>query len=171
MSSINPWDQRPDEPAKAYALFGTFLHAGPSRSIAAAARLSGHSDSNLRRYASRFDWRARAEAHDREALGRIVERRSGEREDEEMDQLRAFAEESLNRYERLGTASDSLVSLALMTLDRMLTEGDDLDPRLLCTALQTASALASAACDLKARVLGLDEVLAALHGQLDRDEP
>jgi hypothetical protein len=170
MSPSHPWDQLPDEPARAYELFAAYLHAGPSRSIAAAARLSGHSDSNLRRYASRFDWKARAEAHDREALGRVVERRSGEREDEEMDQLRAFAEESLERYERLGTASDSLVSLAIQTLDRMLAEEDDLDPRLLCTALNTAAALASAACDLKARVLGVDEMLAVLQADPDRDD-
>lgn len=136
--TTNPWDQRSDEPSKAYELFAVYLNAGPTRSFAATARLTGHSNSNLRRYSTQFDWKNRAEAHDRDALGRLVERRSGEREEEQMDQLRSFAEETMLRAERLGDASDKLLTLATKSMQRMLDHDEVLDR---CVADQVGSEL------------------------------
>jgi len=169
--TANPWDQRPDEPSRAYELFAVFLNAGPTRTIAGVARVTENSDSNLRRYSTRFDWRSRAEAHDREALGRLVERRAGEREAEEMDELRLFAEENMLRADRLGAASDKLLKLATRSVERMLDQGEDLDSRLLASTLNAAASLAAMACDVKAKALGVDDLLVLLREELDEEGP
>jgi hypothetical protein len=68
----SPWDQLPDEPAKAYSRFLVFLGMGPARSVHAAFRLvrpdtQGHKRSApgaWHRAARRFDWERRAVAFD-----------------------------------------------------------------------------------------------------------
>jgi hypothetical protein len=67
-----PWDQQPDEPAKAYSRFLVYLGMGPARSVHAAFRLvrpdtQGHKRSApgaWHRAARRFDWERRAVAFD-----------------------------------------------------------------------------------------------------------
>ncbi len=170
MAAANPWDQRPDESSRAYELFAVYLNAGPTRSIAATARLTGNSDSNLRRYSTRFHWRDRAAALDRESLGRLVERRSEEREAQEMNELRLFAEVSMRRADRLGDASDKLLKLATLSMQRMLDDGEDLDSRLLASTLNAAASLAAMACDVKAKALGVDDLLVLLREDLEQED-
>jgi hypothetical protein len=87
-----------------------------------------------------------------------------------MDQLRAFAEETMRWAHGLGSASDQLLALALKTIRSLLDNNEDLDPRLIASALNTAAALAATACDVQARALGVDDLLALLDGDLEQHD-
>ena len=60
-----PDEQRRDESGKAYQAFRTFLGLGPDRTISAAVRLLGKSESLVREWAARHDWHHRAWLYDR----------------------------------------------------------------------------------------------------------
>ncbi|MEA5474255.1 hypothetical protein VB716_08475 [Synechococcus sp. CCY9201] len=168
MNPANPWDQQPDEPSRAYELFAVYLEAGPSRSIAEMARITGHSDSNLRRYATRFNWKHRAEAHDRELLGRVVTQSTEEREAEHRAQIRAFADQLTCRAARLGDVADRLIALATRSVQTMLDRGEDLDARLLPSVVNAAAALTTLTSDLQSRALGIDELMELLEEDVEQ---
>jgi hypothetical protein len=58
------WERRPDETEAAFAAFGAYREAGPSRNLAAVARALHKHESLLRRWAARHRWRERAWAWD-----------------------------------------------------------------------------------------------------------
>ena len=57
--------QLPNESGKAYQAFRAFLDLGPDRTLAATVRLLGKSESLVRGWAARHDWRHRAWLYDR----------------------------------------------------------------------------------------------------------
>jgi hypothetical protein len=59
-----PWERLLAESPKAFHAFGTFRDLGAKRSYAETARALGKHESQVRRWASQFDWRARAHAWD-----------------------------------------------------------------------------------------------------------
>jgi hypothetical protein len=63
--SSQPWERREGESGAAFEGFQEFVHAGPTRSIAATARKLGKRRQLLCRWARRHEWRARALAWDR----------------------------------------------------------------------------------------------------------
>lgn len=58
------WDQRVNEPDRAYRAFRAWLEEGRKRSIARTAAELEMSEATLYRYSSEWDWRLRAAAHD-----------------------------------------------------------------------------------------------------------
>ena len=78
-AEVKPWEQRPDEPARAYARFRRYLSLGPKRTLLKAfkaaakkalkgkkKRVSGQWVSDSRSY----DWRERAAAWDADRFAR-----------------------------------------------------------------------------------------------------
>lgn len=63
-----PWDQRADEPAKAYALFLVYKNLGIGRSLAQVAKRSGARESTLAKLSVRLNWGFRADQWDAFAL-------------------------------------------------------------------------------------------------------
>ena len=71
-----PFEQLPKESAKAFAAFTAYLNLGPERSVATVGEQLGKSGSLLERWAKRFDWQARTQAHAAHLAG--VEREAAE---------------------------------------------------------------------------------------------
>jgi len=92
----SPDEQRRGESAKAYQAFRAFLGLGPDRTISAAVKLLGKSESLVRGWAARHDWRHRAWLYDRDQS----------RQDEaELRQHRATVlRERLDDLDRMGRA-------------------------------------------------------------------
>ena len=63
-SERQPWECQPGETAKAYRAFACFRDLGEDRTIVAAVRAAGRSESLLRRWAARWNWWPRARAWD-----------------------------------------------------------------------------------------------------------
>jgi hypothetical protein len=59
-----PWDQLPNEGAKAYAAFVSYRDQGTTRSVRSLAGQIGKSRALLERWSSTYDWRNRARAWD-----------------------------------------------------------------------------------------------------------
>ncbi|MGZ4963569.1 MAG: hypothetical protein ACXWBP_04655 [Limisphaerales bacterium] len=57
------FEQQPRESAKAFAAFGMYLSLGAERSVAAVGKKLGKSEGLIERWASKFDWSARVQAH------------------------------------------------------------------------------------------------------------
>ena len=70
------FEQLPKESAKAFAAFSVYLNLGPERSLRAVGQGLGKSGSLLERWAKRYDWSARAQAHAAHLAG--VEREAAE---------------------------------------------------------------------------------------------
>jgi hypothetical protein len=58
-----PFEQKPDESAKAFAAFNEYLNMGPQRSLEAVGRKLGKSKALMERWSKRHNWVARVEAH------------------------------------------------------------------------------------------------------------
>jgi hypothetical protein len=58
-----PFEQKPDESAKAFAAFSTYLNLGAQRSLEAVGRKLGKSKALMERWSKRHNWVARVEAH------------------------------------------------------------------------------------------------------------
>jgi len=65
-SGSSPSEQLPEESGKAYQAFRSFLELGPDRTIAGLVRLLAKSESLIRGWAARHDWRHRAWLYDRD---------------------------------------------------------------------------------------------------------
>jgi len=59
-----PWEQLPEESGPAFEAFSTYRDLGPGRTISAVAEKLRKSDSLLRRWKDRWNWRERATAYD-----------------------------------------------------------------------------------------------------------
>jgi hypothetical protein len=84
------FEQQPKESNKAFAAFSLYLSLGPERSIEECARKLLKSSRLLRRWAQRFDWQARLQAHashlaiiEREAIEAIARSKAAEWESRE----------------------------------------------------------------------------------------
>ena len=60
-----PFEQRPDETAKAFAAFTAYLDMGSQRSLEAVGRKLGKSKALMERWSKRHHWVSRVEAHAR----------------------------------------------------------------------------------------------------------
>lgn len=58
-----PFEQKPDESAKAFAAFSEYLNMGPQRSLEGVSRKVGKSKALMERWSKRHNWVARVEAH------------------------------------------------------------------------------------------------------------
>lgn len=67
MTTLNLWDIRPDEPAKAYAAFAAYREMGPGRSLERVSQDDTRALPNLKRWSARFGWVERARAFDEAA--------------------------------------------------------------------------------------------------------
>lgn len=67
MTTLNPWDIRGDESAKAYAAFAAYRDMGPGRSQEAVGEKLGKSRQLLGRWAVTYSWTERARAYDEAA--------------------------------------------------------------------------------------------------------
>jgi len=65
-SGSSPSEQLPEESGKAYQAFRSFLELGPDRTIAGVVKLLAKSESLIRDWAARHDWRHRAWLYDRD---------------------------------------------------------------------------------------------------------
>lgn len=68
---VEPWEKRPGETGRAHEAFRAYRDAGPTRTLAAVTDAHG---STVQRWATRHDWRERAEAWDAE-LHRVEDAR------------------------------------------------------------------------------------------------
>ncbi len=59
-----PWEQQPGESGPAFEAFSTYRDLGPGRTVSAVVEKLQKSDSLLRRWKNRWDWRQRATAYD-----------------------------------------------------------------------------------------------------------
>ena len=64
------FEQQPKESATAFAAFAEYLNLGPERSLASMGQKLGQSVSLMERWSARFDWPARAQAHE-DRLARV----------------------------------------------------------------------------------------------------
>ncbi|HWV98535.1 MAG TPA: hypothetical protein VNZ64_02465 [Candidatus Acidoferrum sp.] len=71
-----PFEQQPNESAKAFAAFSLYLSIGPERSLAAVGKKLGKSGTVIERWSAKFDWPARVKAH--AAYFAVVEREATE---------------------------------------------------------------------------------------------
>ena len=85
MKTVLAFEQQPMESAKAFAAFTAYLNLGPERSVATVGEQLGKSGSLLERWAKRFDWTARVQAHaahlaavEREAVEAVARGKSAE---------------------------------------------------------------------------------------------
>ena len=88
-----PYDRKPNESAKAYAAFTTYVNQGPKRSLAAVGQALGKSEGLIERWSRRHGWGPRVRAHDAHLAA--VEREAAEA------QARAKADEWLRRQVEL----------------------------------------------------------------------
>jgi len=58
-----PFEQQRRESAKAFAAFRAYLDMGPERSTRAVGEKLGKSEGLMERWAAKFDWRSRVQAH------------------------------------------------------------------------------------------------------------
>jgi len=58
-AALTAWERRPEESSQAYGAFRVYLELGPDRSFVATARQLGKSESLIRRWAGRHNWRQR----------------------------------------------------------------------------------------------------------------
>ena len=58
-----PFEQLPNESAKAFAAFREYIELGPQRSLAAVGQKLGKSKAVMERWAAKFDWTGRVQAH------------------------------------------------------------------------------------------------------------
>ena len=63
MSGLSPFEQQPEESAKAFTAFSVYLNLGPERSLAAVGQKLGKSIALLERWSARWRWSERAHAH------------------------------------------------------------------------------------------------------------
>lgn len=86
-----PFEQKPDESAKAFAAFSEYLNLGPQRSLENVGRRLGKSKALMERWSKRHNWVARVEAHQQHwaALTRRAE----------VEVVREFALEKAKRQE------------------------------------------------------------------------
>lgn len=59
-----PWEQQPGESGPAFEAFSTYRDLGPGRTVSAVAGKLKKSDSLLRRWKNKWDWRQRTAAYD-----------------------------------------------------------------------------------------------------------
>lgn len=59
-----PWDQQPGESGPAFEAFSTYRDLGPGRTVSEVAGKLQKSDSLLRRWKNKWNWRERAIAYD-----------------------------------------------------------------------------------------------------------
>ncbi len=74
-----PWEQQPGESGPAFEAFSTFRDLGPGRTVSAVAEKLRKSDSLLRRWKNKWNWRERAIAYDsaiaEEARRKVIKER------------------------------------------------------------------------------------------------
>ena len=58
-----PFEQQPNESAKAFAAFSIYLNLGVERSTQAVAKSLAKSEQLVRRWSARWQWLARVQAH------------------------------------------------------------------------------------------------------------
>ena len=87
------YERKTNESAKAFDAFTTYAKLGPQRSLAAVGEALGKSEGLIERWSRRYDWVARARAHD--ARQAAVEREAAE------GQLRAKEAEGTRRKAEL----------------------------------------------------------------------
>lgn len=86
-----PFEQKPDESAKAFAAFSEYLNMGPQRSLEAVGRKVGKSKALMERWSKRHNWVSRVEAHQQHWNARM--RRT------EVQVVREYALEKVKRQE------------------------------------------------------------------------
>lgn len=59
-----PWEQQPGESGPAFEAFSIYRDLGPGRTVSAVVEKLRKSDSLLRRWKAKWDWRSRAVAYD-----------------------------------------------------------------------------------------------------------
>ena len=104
-TDLKPWDRQKGESPLAYQAFLAYRDLGEARSFVGAAHALGKSNSLVRRWATRYDWRDRAWAYD------VAQAREAE------EALRQQREESLRRQAR---DSDQLQRLAMARLSGLI---------------------------------------------------
>lgn len=86
-----PFEQKPDESAKAFAAFSEYLNMGPQRSLEAVSRKVGKSKALMERWSKRHNWVSRVEAHQQHWA--VLTRRA------EVQVVREFALEKAKRQD------------------------------------------------------------------------
>ena len=104
------YEQQPNESAKAFAAFSTYLNLGPERSLAMVAQKLHKSVTMLGRWSAKFDWPARVAAHaahlaavEREATEAVARLKSAEwlkRQEQIREREWAMHEKALAAAER-----------------------------------------------------------------------
>lgn len=64
---VQPWDRQQGETEPAWHAFRTYLHQGPTRSLASVAQALGKSKTLMDRWSSRWRWVSRVEAYEQHA--------------------------------------------------------------------------------------------------------
>lgn len=161
---IQPWDQQPGEDGKAYARFLSFLSLPPQqRSWAAAARVDGTcSASTMRATGGRWDWRERAEQHDRHVLPTVTAKITADRAAQHRQALESFRRDQELRARRLERLAGLMQGAVARTLLRMAKRQEEIPPQVLASFAAAALRLDNDATNTRATLLGIDELMELL---------
>ncbi len=100
--SLNHWDIRPDETARAYAAFATYRDMGPERSLEKAAKKLSKSSRVLAEWSGKFGWVERARAFDEQTAKMAADRAvvtHAEVRARQAQQARRMAEKGMQKIE------------------------------------------------------------------------
>ncbi len=117
-SKKRPWDRLPNETPAPWAAFEIYRELGPTRTLTAAAKISGHARGTFSRHCSVYNWRARVRAWDEHVAATYDE--------EILDVARVKAREQLALWDDLSSIAAAEASRRVELLDTDEVEDVDL---------------------------------------------
>lgn len=167
-ATTNPWDFKEGgrgfrETPAAYRTFQAYLHLGPKRTLAAAAKVLGIPAKRLSDYSSRYCWPERTAAHDAAQVKKWAQEVREDFETSHKAELLKFRQEQQRRAKGLGEVADLLINVTRRTLEEMDQQQVPVEPEQLAAVCRTAAALADAAMNTGAAALGVDDLIDAIN--------
>lgn len=154
------------ESPEAYGYFVTYMELGRSRSYVKVAEVTGTTESNIRKFAKRYNWRERCAQYDADQVRATFAQSKAENQAKHKAAIKRFRDEQMNRARGMGDLADLMMELTAEKLQAMRAAGELPSEQSISNLAKTVASLADMAMNLQATGLGVDELIDTLETEL-----
>lgn len=154
------------ESPEAYGYFTIYMELGRERSYKKVGEVVGTTESNIRKFAKKYNWRERCAQFDADQVRATFADARAENQKKHKAAIKRFRDEQMRRAQGMGDLADLMMELTADKLQAMRAAGELPSEQSISNLAKTVASLADMAMNLQATGLGVDELVDTLETEL-----